>query len=148
MKKITDTTVLVTTTCLSTNISEVENKISNTRNLVTTTVLNTKISEVQNKIYDQDKYVTAPQFKKLTAEDFAARIEQANLVNKTDFDSKIISFNKRITSNKGKILCVKKILNSLIIKMFFFSQVQFILQVMMDLKMMDLFINQHLVAQN
>ena len=42
--------------------------------------------------------------------------EQADLVNKTDFDHKLISFNERITSNKTKHLEVQKKLNSLITK--------------------------------
>ena len=87
---------------MNTKISEVENKIPNTSNLVTTTVLNTKISEVENKIPNHDKCITTPEFNKLTAEGFAARLKQADLVNKTDFDNKLTSFNRRITSNKTK----------------------------------------------
>ena len=52
IKKIPDTSGLVTTTVLDTKISEVENKILNTSSLFTTSVLNTKISEVVNKIFD------------------------------------------------------------------------------------------------
>ena len=37
---------------------------------------------------------------KLTAENFAARLKQANLVNKTDFQNKLTSFSRKITSNK------------------------------------------------
>ena len=50
--------------------------------LVTTTVLNTKISEVENKIPSHDKCITTPEFNKLTAENFIARIKQADLVTK------------------------------------------------------------------
>ena len=82
--------------------------------LVTTTVLNTKISEVENKIPNHDKYITTPEFNKLTAENFTARLKQANLVTKTDFDKKLTSFNRKITSNKTKYLEVQKKLNSLI----------------------------------
>ena len=49
IKKIPDTSDLVTTTVLNTKISEIENKIPNTSGLVTTTVLNTKISEAEKK---------------------------------------------------------------------------------------------------
>ena len=73
-----------------------------TTGLVTRTVLNTKISEVENKIPDNSKYVTTDDFNKLTAEDFAARLKQADSVNKTDFDDELTSFNKRITLNKTK----------------------------------------------
>ena len=72
-------------------------KIPDTSGLVTTTVLNTKISDVENKILSHDKYITTPEFNKLTAEHFAARLKQANLVTKTGFDNKLTSFNKRIT---------------------------------------------------
>ena len=104
----------MTTTVFNTKISEVENKIPNTNNLVTTTVWNTKISEFENKIPNHDKYVTAPEFNELTAKKFAARLKQANLVDKTDFDNKLTSYNRRITSNKTKYLEVQKKLNSLI----------------------------------
>ena len=57
-------------------------------------ILNTKISEVENKIPDQAKYKTIHEFNKLTAENFTARLKQADLVSKTDFDNKLTSFNK------------------------------------------------------
>ena len=69
---------------------------------MTTTVLNTKISEVENKIPNHDKYIFTPGFNKLTAEHFTARLEQPNLVAKSDFDEKLTSFNRNITSNKTK----------------------------------------------
>ena len=50
---------------------------------MTTAVLNTKISEVKNKISDV-KYITTPEFIKLIAEHFAARLKQANLGSKTE----------------------------------------------------------------
>ena len=98
----------MTTTILNTKISEVKNKISNTSNLVTTTFLNTKISEVENKIPNLDKYITTPVINKLIAKHFTARLKQANLVTKTDFDKKLTSFNRNITSNKTKYLEVQK----------------------------------------
>ena len=96
---------------LNTKNSEVDNKIPDTSNLVTTTVLKTKISEVENKIPNHDKYITTP---KLTAELFAAKSNQANLVTKTDFDNKLISYDRQITSNKTKYLEIQKKLNNLI----------------------------------
>ena len=104
----------MTTTVLNTEISEVENKIPNTSNSVTTTVLNTKIGEVENKIPDNSKYITTQEFNKLMAENFAARLNQADLVNKTDFDNKLTSFNRRMTPNKTTHLKVPKKLNSLL----------------------------------
>ena len=97
-----DTSGLVTTTVLSTKISEVENKISNISSLVTTTVLSSKISEVENKIPHHANNITTQEFNKLTVENFTARLKQADLVNKTDFDNKLTSFNKWITSNKRR----------------------------------------------
>ena len=116
--KIPDTSCLVTTNVLNPKISETENKIPNTRNLVTTDALNPKVSEAENKISNHDKYIITPEFRKLTAEHFTARLKQANLLTKTNFDNKLKSFNKQ-----------KK------------------LQVMMDFKLC-LFINQHLVCQS
>ena len=67
---------------------------------MTTTVLNTKIGEVQNKICDHAKYITTTEFNKLTAETLA-RLKLADLVNKTDFDIKLISFNRKNTSKQN-----------------------------------------------
>ena len=125
--KIPDASGSVTTIILNTKISEVENKIPDTSSLVTTTVLNTKISEVENKIPDHAKYITTQELNKLTTENVAARLKQANLVDKTDFDNKLTSFNKRIISNKTKHLEVQKKLNSLITKdyNFFLGRIYF-----------------------
>ena len=87
---------------MNTKISEVENKIPDTSNSVTSTVLNTNIREVEDKIPNHDKYITTPEFNKLTAESFTAWLEQADLVNTTDFDNKLTSFNGWITSEKNK----------------------------------------------
>ena len=48
--------------------------MQNTSGLVTTTLLSTKISEVENKIANHDKYITTPEFNKLTSEHFTARV--------------------------------------------------------------------------
>ena len=39
-----------------------------------------------------DKYITTPEFTKLTGENYAARLAQANLVAKLDFDTRLIKF--------------------------------------------------------
>ena len=93
-KKISDMNGLVTTTILNTKIIKIENKIPNTSSLANTTILNTKINEVKNKILDHAKYITTQEVKKLRAENFATRLKQADLVNKTDFDNKLTSFNR------------------------------------------------------
>ena len=104
----------MTTSVLNTKISKDVDKILKTSNLKTATNLNTKVNEVENKIPNHDKYVTTPEFNKLTAETFTARLMQANLVTETNFDNKLTSYNTRITSNKTKYLEVQKKLNSLI----------------------------------
>ena len=57
----------------------------------------TKISEINRTLTDHnhDKYITTPEFNKLTAQNFAARLAQANLVTKTNFDSKLTSVIKK-----------------------------------------------------
>ena len=79
---------------------------------MTTTILNTKISKVDEKVPYNSQYITTQEFNMLTAEKVAARLKQADLVNKTDFDNKLTSFNRRITSNKTKYLEVPKKINS------------------------------------
>ena len=72
---------------------------------------NTKINEVKKKISDHDysnKYITTPEFNKLTPESFAERLKQANaarksdiviFLNKTDFDNQV----KNVTSSKNQL---------------------------------------------
>ena len=88
------------------DINEVQNKILDTSGLVT--VLNTKIGEVENKIPDHAKYIATPEFSKPTAESFVARLKQADLVNKTDFDIKLTSFNVKLLQIKQNILKFEK----------------------------------------
>ena len=77
--------------------------------------LTLKYQEIETKITDpkHDKYITTPEFNRLTAESFAARLAQANLVTKTDFDDKLIILNKKVTSNKTKHLLVENQLEKL-----------------------------------
>ena len=74
--RVTNISNLATTTALTT----VENKIPNVNNLVRKTGYNTNISEIEKEItdHDQDKYITTPEFNKLTAENFNARLKQGN----------------------------------------------------------------------
>ena len=67
-----------------------------------------KVNEIKKKLIDHkhDENITTPEFNKLTAENFAARLAQANLVTKTDFDNKLSLPNRKITSNKTKHLLV------------------------------------------
>ena len=78
---------------------------------MTTTALITKNIEVENKVPNHDKNIATLEFNKLTAEGFAARLKQADLVNKTDFHNKLTSFSRQVTSNRTKHLEVQTKLN-------------------------------------
>ena len=75
--------------------------------------MDTKIIEVESKIPDYSRHITSEEFNKLTWEHYVARLKQADWLNKTDFNDKLTSFNKRIASNKRKHLEVQNKLNSL-----------------------------------
>ena len=109
--KIPDISNLATKTALN----AVENKIPDVSNLVKKTDYNTKVTEIENKFnnHNHDKYVDTPEFNKLTADAFNARIAQANLTIKADFDPKLSTLNRRITENKAKHLLVENGLNKL-----------------------------------
>ena len=76
---------------------------------------NTKIAEIEKKltVHNHDKYITTPEFNTLVADVFNARLAQANLITKTDFDAKLSNLNKKITSNKTKHLLVENKLKNL-----------------------------------
>ena len=69
-------------TWLKTFLTAVENKIPSVSNLVWKTEYDTKVNEIEKKITDHshEEYITAPEFNKLTAEHFAARL-QTNLTS-------------------------------------------------------------------
>ena len=81
-----------------------ENKIPNVSSFAEKTYYDRKVDKIEKKITDHnhDKYITTPEFNKLTAENFAARLAQVNLVTKTYFDEKLINLKRKITSNKKK----------------------------------------------
>ena len=114
--KIPNITNLATNTTINAKINQVKNEIPSVTNLATTAALNAKINEVKNKMPkinsldtstalttvesktpDHSKHITIPEFYKLAAEIFAAKLTQANLatkkdiaisVKKTDYDDK------------------------------------------------------------
>ena len=58
--------------------------------------------------HHHDKYITTPEFNKLTAENFAARLKQINLATKSDIDNfvKKTDFGNKlrdVTSNKNEL---------------------------------------------
>ena len=79
------------------------------------TEYNTKISDLEKKLTDHKhyKYITTPEFNKLTIENVAARLKQANLITKTYFDNKLASLNRKITSNKTRHLVTENELKKL-----------------------------------
>ena len=72
-----------------------QNEIPNVSNLVKKIYYDTKFNKIEKKITDHshDKEIATPEFDKLTAENFAARLSQSNLVTKTDLDNKLSSLN-------------------------------------------------------
>ena len=109
--KFPDISNLATKTALA----AVENKIPNTNNLVMKTDNNAKITEIKNKItnHKHDEYITTPEFNKLAADAFNARIAQANLITTTNFDTRLSGLNRKITKNKSDHVLVKNELNKL-----------------------------------
>ena len=69
---------------------------------------NKKITEIEHELtnHNHDKYIDTQEFNKLTAYIFNARIAQANLITKTDFEAKLSNLNRKITANKSKHLLV------------------------------------------
>ena len=60
-----------------------------------------------------EKYITTPEFNTMAADVFNARLAQANVITKTDFDAKLSGSNKKVTSNKTKHLLVENELKKL-----------------------------------
>ena len=69
---------------------------------------NKKITDIEKNLTDHnhDKYITTPEFNTLAAV-FNARLAQAKLITKMDFDAKLSSLNPTITTNKSKHLPVE-----------------------------------------
>ena len=95
-----------------------KNEMPSINNLDITTAL----TAVENKIPNHSKYITTPKFNKLAAENFTARLKQANVATKADiadflkrkdFVDKLKNINKRVTSNKSKHLLVENELKEL-----------------------------------
>ena len=62
---------------------------------------NSKITKLEKELtnHNHDKCITTPAFNTLAADVFNARLAQANLITKTDFDAKLSSLNRKITAN-------------------------------------------------
>ena len=70
---------------------------------------NTKINEIEKKITDHNRVKdnTTQELNKLTSENFAARLKQAHLVNKADFDDKLRNLNKKLLELKRNMYLMK-----------------------------------------
>ena len=70
---------------------------------------NAKIFDIEKKVthHDHDQCITTSEFNKLKTETFKARLAQANLVRKTDFDAKLICLNKELTQIKQSIYLLR-----------------------------------------
>ena len=86
-----------------------------------------KLGDIEKKTLDHGhgKYITTQEFKNLTAYNFTVRFAQAKLaakddiadfVKETDFDNKLKSINKKVTSNKIKHVLVVNELDDLLEK--------------------------------
>ena len=71
--------------------------------------------EIKNNVknHNHDRYIDTSEFNKLAFDVFNAKIAQANLITKTDFDAKLSGFNRKITKNKTDHLLVQNELNKL-----------------------------------
>ena len=83
---------MVKTTDYDVKITQTEKKLT----------INTK-----NMINNHERSITIPDFNTLAADVFNARLVQANLITKTDFDAKLSSLNRKISINKRKHLLVE-----------------------------------------
>ena len=108
--KIPDVSNLAT----KTKLTAVENKIPTVSNLVKKTDYDTNITEIEKKLTDHnhDKYISTPEFNTSAADFLNVRLEQADLVTKTDFHDKLKSLNQNINSNKANICLLKMNLKS------------------------------------
>ena len=100
--KIPSITGLATTSVLT----AVKNKRPDINSLVKKTDHDTKITEIEKKLpyHNHDKYITTSEFNTLAVDVFHARLAQANLIAKTDFDTKL---SRKITADKTKHLLVE-----------------------------------------
>ena len=74
-----------------------------------------KLLVFKNKLnnHNHEKCIDTSEFNKLAVDVFNARIAQANLITKRDFDAKLSSLNKKISQNKTKHLLVENELGKL-----------------------------------
>ena len=121
--KIQDVSSLAKKTALT----AVENKIpdvsslvnnnnnNNNKKIVIIIIQESESVRLKKKLVDHnhDKYITTPEFNTLAACVFNSRLAQTNFITKMEFDAKLSSLNRKITSNSSKNLLVENELKKL-----------------------------------
>ena len=98
---------------------------TDTSNLIKKLTMTDKLGDFEKKTLDHGhgKYITTQEFNNLTAYNFTVRFAQAKLaakddiadfVKEKDFDNKLKSINKKVTSNKTKHVLVVNELDDLL----------------------------------
>ena len=103
--KIPDISNLGTKTALTT----VENKIHDVSKLVKKTDYNIKATEIEKKLTDHNhgKYIDTSEFNKLVGDFFNARLAQANLITKTNFEANYRILTEKLLQIKQNIYLLK-----------------------------------------
>ena len=117
-------------------LTAVENEMPDVSNFVEKTDYDTKISEIEEKVtdhdhdadHDHDKYITTLELNKLTTENFAGRLAQANLVTKKDFDNKLMRL-KDVLSGLRQLLATESPLKMMKNVFCFTSRALFVLKI-------------------
>ena len=85
----------------------------------------TNNSEFEKKLtaHNHDKYIKTPEFNTLATSVFNARLAQANLITKTDFEAKLSSLQRKIAANKSKHLLVENLIGNIRLEKFLLKKV-------------------------
>ena len=96
-------------------LTTIENTIPSVSNLVKKQTITQKLLKlkINSLTIIMINILKTSEFNKLVADVFNARLAQANLITKTDFDAKLSNLNRKITQNKSKHLLVENELNKL-----------------------------------
>ena len=90
-----------------TALTTVENKIPSISNLLKKKqTMTQKLLELKRNlliINNHDKYIATPELFTLDASDFNARLAEANLVTKTDFDNSVSNLDRKIVAHKKNL---------------------------------------------
>ena len=90
------------------------------------------MTQIKKKLtdHDHDKYITTLEFNNLAARVFTARLAQAHLITKTDFDDKLKVSIKKLTQTKQNTYLLKMNLTNYKRFVQFISEVKVILKKM------------------